>query len=86
MNIETLKNKFTLVSFSLVDHMINPRNEDAHYPLGAPKPERLDGEFIRMQNPMGGADTVPVSNVDAILRLAEWHQSRAEAKQSSIKE
>ena len=80
MNTTELKRLFPLINFSEVDHSINPRNEDAFYPLGAPKPERIEGKFIRIENPMGGADTVLASNEAAIMELAAWHQSRAEAK------
>jgi hypothetical protein len=78
--IADLKKKFPLVNFSRVDHTWNPRNEDAFYPLGAPKPERIEGDFIRMENPMGGAHTVSATNVEAIYRIAEWYQSRAVAR------
>ena len=77
--INDLKERFPLVSFEMVDHAINPRNEDAFYPLGAPKPERISGDFIRIENPMGGADVVAKDNFDAIYRLAAWHQARAES-------
>ena len=79
MNISELKKQFPLVAFEEKDHVINPRNEDAFYPKGSPRPERIEGDFIRMENPMGGADTVHSSDTEAILRLAEWHQNRAEA-------
>lgn len=77
--IENLKKEFPLVHFERVDHVIVPRNEDASYPFGLPKPNRVNGDFIRIVNPMGGADTVRASNTKEILRLAAWHQARAEA-------
>ena len=78
MNINELKKQFPLINFKRVDHVINPRNEDAFYPFGAPRPERIDGNFIRIENPMGGADTVPASDIEALLRLAAWHQKTSE--------
>jgi hypothetical protein len=77
--INELKKEFPLVNFFKVDHVLIPRNEDASYPFGAPKPERIEGDFIRLENPMGGADTVRASDVEAIRRIAAWHQARAEA-------
>ena len=77
--INDLKKEFPLVHFFKVDHVIIPRNEDASYPFGMPKPDRIKGEFIRMENPMGGADTVRAADVEGIRRLAAWHQARSEA-------
>lgn len=77
--IEYLKSEFPLVHFERVKEIVIPRNEDASYPSGLPRPERIEGDFIRIQNPMGGADTVSAANVEEILRLAAWHQARAEA-------
>jgi len=72
--LEVLRRDFPLVSFTRVNTLVNPRNEDAFYPLGCPKPEVTIGDFIRIANKMGGADTVRASNIDAIERLASWHQ------------
>lgn len=80
MIIEQLKKEFPLVNFKKVDHILIPRNEDASYPFGLPRPDRIEGEFVRIENPMGGADSVRASNVDEIRRLAAWHQARAVAR------
>ena len=77
--LQTLRKQYPLVNFFEVDHTMHPRNESASYPFGAPKPKRVEGEFIRMENPMGGADTVIASDSEAIHRLAAWHQARAVA-------
>ena len=79
-NMTTLRKQYPLVNFKEVDHTMHPRNESASYPFGAPKPKRVEGEFIRMENPMGGADTVLASDSEAIHRLAAWHQARAVAR------
>lgn len=78
MNLEELKKQYPNVKFSTQDHCINPRDEgQTFYPLGAPKPERIEGSFIRIQNVCGGADTVRASNAEAIHRLAAWHEEVA---------
>ena len=77
--IEQLKKEFPLINFKKVDECVIPRNEEASYPFGMPKPDRIKGEFIRMENPMGGADTVRASNIKEVYRLAAWHQARTEA-------
>ena len=77
--LTSLRTQFPLVTFDLVDQRVNPRNEDAFYLLGSPKPEVQVGQFIKMTNPMGGGDTVAAASV-SLLDLASWHQSRAEAK------
>jgi hypothetical protein len=77
--IQELKKEFPLVNFEWVDHCVVPRNESASYPFGNPKPEVIKGDFIRIQNPMGGADTVRSSDIKKIRYLAAWHQARAEA-------
>lgn len=79
ISIEQLKRKFPLVHFEKVDEVVIPRNEDACYPGGLPRPNRVNGDFVRIQNPMGGADVVRASDVKEIYRLAAWHQARAEA-------
>ena len=78
MDLISLQKKYPNVTFSQADHCINPRNEgQTFYPLGAPKPERVEGNFVRMVNVCGGADTVRASNVEAIHRLAAYHEKVA---------
>lgn len=79
INIDELKKEYPLVSFKTVDECVIPRNESASYPFGQPMADRIEGTFIRIENPMGGADTVRASNIKEILHLAAWHQARAEA-------
>lgn len=77
--IQNLKKEFPLVNFFEVDHVLIHWNGDACYPKGAPEPVRIQGKFIRIENPMGGADAVRASDVEEIRRVAAWHQARAEA-------
>jgi len=79
IDLNELRTKFPLVDFERVDRAFVPRSEDACYPFGCPKGYWVEGDFIRLQNPMGGADTVRASNVEEIYWLAAWHQARAEA-------
>jgi len=78
--LQTLRKQYPLVNFKASSKLTIQCNESASYPFGAPKPRRVEGEFIRMENPMGGADTVLASDSEAIHRLAAWHQARAVAR------
>lgn len=77
--INYLRNKFPSLKFTLVSEKINQRNENAFYPFGSPKPEVIKGEFIRIETPIGGVEVISIKNVEAIYRLADWHQKRATA-------
>ena len=78
VDINELKEKYPLVDFERVDRVFMPRHEDAFYPFGQPKGVWVEGDFIRIKNPMGGADAVRADNIEEIYWLASWHQSRAE--------
>jgi len=73
--LENLKKQFPYVTFTRVTERFNPRNEgETFYPFGAPKGETEKGDFVRMTNVKGGADTVSITNKEGMLKLAAFHQ------------
>jgi hypothetical protein len=75
--LKELKNRFQNVSFTETNQKLHVNHEDCHYLNGySPKPEVVNGEFIRMVNSKGGADTISVKNVESIYSLAAWHNER----------
>ena len=74
--IDGLSKLYPNVKFSLVSELINQPHEDAFYPHGGqPKASRETGEFLRMENIHGGADTLRLSS-ENIHNLADWHNQR----------
>ncbi|MGZ8882450.1 MAG: hypothetical protein ACXW1B_03105 [Nitrososphaeraceae archaeon] len=79
MNIEQLKSKFPQVTFTKVTEVREHKNESSFSLSGKDAlPNIYHGKFIRMVNVKGGADTVPASDTNALVRLATFHQEVAE--------
>lgn len=79
--IENLKARYPALSFETVGNCHYPRCEDATYLNGRTPQGRTEfGDFVRIENPMGGSDTYPADRHDLIEAAAKWHQSRATAR------
>lgn len=82
MNLAELKKEFPSVEFETATECHYPRCETATYTnhegfaISPPKGETVSGEFIRMTNRHGGSDTIPVSDIEGIRKLAAWHAGR----------
>lgn len=75
-----LKNTYPLLAFSRANYKWSVAQENTHYPADlAPKRMRIKGDFIRIENPMGGVDILDFSekNIHMIHDLSYWRQRRA---------
>ena len=78
--LDDLKSQYPSLEFSLLESVVFPRCEDAVYMGAAPTNPPTPGPFIKVQNPMGGADVVRPDNTERLHALCQWHQSRATAR------
>ena len=72
--LEELRQQYPSLAFSQTSRCYHPRNEDAVYIGRPPNGWTEYGEFVRMQNAYGGADVVPVNNLQRVHQLAAWHE------------
>ena len=77
--ITTLQAAYPALTFTVLEEVTFPRNEDATYLGRPPQNKPTPGPFVRIENPMGGADVARPDDTETLHRLCAWHQARAEA-------
>ena len=75
--LDDLKSQYPSLSFSILESVTFARNEDATYRGAPPVNQPTPGPFIKVQNPMGGADYVRPEHTERLHALCRWHQTSA---------